>query len=173
VNETEPTLASCTVAASPEIAFRAGRAFFWRKWRTKFGLLLLGAIVINTAMLVGVIYWIGPDNWLVGVVSAILLLNVAIQSAYFVSVPRVLRRSVLRALQPTSEIEANDDGITVRSGKNTNYLPWKVFAFVWIYEDFILLPLGKVALNRFIWVPRSGMTPEVLAAFKSVRDRLT
>jgi hypothetical protein len=50
--------------------------------------------------------------------------------------------------------------------KHTHHLPWKVFSFIWIYDDFILLPLGKVVLNRFVWVSTSGMTPEVLAAFR-------
>jgi hypothetical protein len=38
----------------------------------------------------------------------------------------------------------------VRSGKNTNFLRWKVFSSVWIYDDFIVLPIGKFALNRFV-----------------------
>jgi hypothetical protein len=138
VSEMDPTPASCTVITSPEVAFRAGRAFFWRKWRTKWGAVLLGAILINLATLIGVIVWMGPDNWLVG-----------------------------SATKTTSEIEVTADGITVRSGRNTRYLPWKVFSCIWIYEDFILLPLDKVLLNRFVWLPTSGMTPEVLAAFRT------
>jgi hypothetical protein len=165
------SLASCTVVTSPEVAFRAGRTFFWRKWRTKSGALLLGAILINIATLIGVTVWIGPDNWLVGVVSAILFLNCVLQGGYFLSLPRALRRAALRATQTTSEIEVTDDGVTVRSGKNTHHLPWKVFSFIWIYDDFILLPLGKVVLNRFVWVPTSGMTPEVLTAFRTARSR--
>jgi hypothetical protein len=61
------------------------------------------------------------------------------------------------------------DGVTVRSGKNTHHFPWKVFSSIWIYDDFILLPLGKVVLNRFVWIPTSGMAPEVLTAFRAAR----
>ena len=167
----EPRLASCTVVTSPEVAFRAGRTFFWRKWRTKSGALLLGAILINIATLTGVMVWIGPDNWLVGVMSAILFLNAVLQGGYFFSLPRALRRAALRAPMNISEIEVTDDGLTVRSGRSTNHLPWKVFSFIWIYEDFVLLPLGKVVLNRFVWIPTSGMTAEVLTAFRTARHR--
>lgn len=165
-------LASCTVAASPAVALRAGRAFFFRKWRTKFGLVTLGAIVIDIAVLIGVLAWMGPDNMLVGMLATILMLMAAIQSASFFTIPRTLAKVAGRAPQSTSEIEVTEEGLTVRSGKNTNFLPWKVFSSVWIYDDFIVLPIGKFVLNRFVWVPTAGMTADVQAAFRAARDRL-
>jgi YcxB-like protein len=103
--------------------------------------------------------------------SAILFLKAVLQGTYFFSLPRALWRAALRAPKTTSEIEVTDDGLTIRSGKSTNHLPWKVFSFIWIYEDFILLPFGKIVLNRFVWVPTSGMTAEVLTAFQTARHR--
>jgi YcxB-like protein len=81
------------------------------------------------------------------------------------------RRAALRATHTTSEIEVTDDGVTVRSGKSAHHLPWKVFSFIWIYDDSMLLLLGKGVLDRFVWVPTSGMTPEVLTAFRPARTR--
>jgi hypothetical protein len=166
-------LATCTVSASPAVALRAGRAFFFRKWRTKFGLITLGAIVIDIAVLISVLIWIGPDNMLVGMLATILMLMAVFQGASFFIIPRTLARVAGRTPQITSEIEVTEDGLTVRSGKNTNFLPWKVFSSVWIYDDFVVLPIGKFALNRFLWVPTAGMTADVRAAFKAARDRLT
>jgi hypothetical protein len=165
-------LASCTVSASPAVALRAGRAFFLRKWRTKFGLITLGAVVIDIAVLIGVLSWIGPDHILVGMLATILMLMGLVQSASFFTIPHTLARVTERAPQSTSEIEVTEEGLTVRSGKNTNFLPWQVFSSVWIYDEFILLPIGKFILSRFVWVPTAGMTADVRTAFKAARDRL-
>ena len=160
------------MSASPAVALRAGRAFFFRKLRTKFGLIALGATVIDIAVLIGVLTWIGTDNMLVGMLVTILMLMAVIQSASFFTVPRTLARVAGRAPQNTSEIEVTEEGLTVRSGKNTNFLPWKVFSSVWIYDDFIVLPIGEFVLNRFLWVPTAGMPADVRAAFKAARDLL-
>ncbi len=165
-------LASCTVEASPAVALRAGRAFFPRKWRTKFGLITPGAIAIDIAVLIGVLTWMGPDNMLVGMLATILMLMAVTESASFFTIPRTLATVARRTPQNTSEIEVTEEGLTVRSGKNTHFLPWKVFSSVWIYDDFIILPIGEFVLNRFLWVPTAGMTAEVRAAFKAACDRL-
>jgi uncharacterized membrane protein YkgB len=112
-------LPSCIVVGSPPVALRAGRAFFFRKWRTKFGLFTLGAIVIDVTVLAGVLVWIGPDNMLVGMLATILILMAANQSSSLFSIPRALARAAARAPQNTSELEVTEEGLTVRSGKDT------------------------------------------------------
>jgi hypothetical protein len=124
------------------------------------------------ASVIGVLAWIGPDNMLVGMLATVLTSMAVIQSASFFTIPRTLARVAGRATQSTSEIEVTEEGLTVRSGKSTNVLPWKVFSSVWIYDDFIVLPIGKFALNRFVWVPSAGMTADVRAALKAAHDRL-
>jgi hypothetical protein len=109
---------------------------------------------------------------LVGMLATILMLMAVTQSASFFTIPRTLARVAGRTPQNTSEIDVTEEGLTVRSGKNTNFLPWKVFSSVWIYDDFIVLPIGKDVLNRFFWVPTAGMTADVRVAFKAARDRL-
>src|SRR5436190_17728998 len=48
------------VTASPEIARRAGRAFWIRKWRTGFGVFSLGAIACVIATIIWMVALFGP-----------------------------------------------------------------------------------------------------------------
>jgi hypothetical protein len=163
---------SCTVVVSPDVAFTAARTFFWRKWRSPFGLVHIGSFVLVTAMLVTFVTWTGADSFAVGFLSLILMMNVILESGYFFGLPRGFRRAVEHSTDRTSEIETTSDGFTVRSGQTSRQFPWHAFAAVWIYPDVILLPLGKVVfLNCFIWIPTAGMTAEVLADFRAVQER--
>ncbi len=48
----EGHLASCSIAYSPEVAERAARQFFWRKWRTPFGMVFFSSLIIVSAVLI-------------------------------------------------------------------------------------------------------------------------
>jgi hypothetical protein len=74
---------SCTVVVSPDVAFTAARTFFWRKWRSPFGLVHIGSFVLVTAMLVTFVTWTGADSFAVGFLSLILMMNVILESGYF------------------------------------------------------------------------------------------
>lgn len=162
---------SCVVNASPAIARRAGRAFWLRKWRTPFGLFALGSIMCVIASLTWMVAVFGWERAPLGVPVTILAMMIVLESNSFLGVPRALARAASGG--NSSEVHVEDDGITVRSGRNTHFLPWKTFAAVWVYDNFVILPIGRFVVSRFIWIPRAGMSPEVLSALESARHRPT
>ena len=162
---------TCMVTASPEIARRAGRAFWIRKWRTGFGVFSLGAIACVIATIIWMVALFGPARAPLGVPATILAMMIVLESGWLFGVPRALARAASGG--KTSEVNVEDDGITVKSGRNTQFLPWKVFSAVWIYDSFVILPVGRFVVSRFIWIPRAGMSSEVLEALEPARDRLS
>jgi hypothetical protein len=106
-----------------------------------------------------------------GVPAILLVMMVGLESTLLFGHPRALARAASGG--KTSEVSVENDGITIKSGRNTQFLPWKPFSGVWIYDSFVILPVGRFALSRFIWIPREGMSPEVLEALESARGRLS
>lgn len=163
-------MASCSIEYSPEVAERAARQFFWRKWRTPFGILLISSIVIISAVLIVWMYKFGAD-WFVGMLGTLLALNLIMQWAWYSRLPKALARSV--AERKNVELETTDEGICLSSARNTNFTPWSKFSAIWIYDEFVLLRVSKNSLGSlFIHIPAQGMTPEVRAAFEGARARL-
>jgi hypothetical protein len=163
-------LPSCVVNASPDIARRAGRAFWVRKWRTRFGAFALASIICVIATIVWMVALFGWERAPLGVPATVLCMMMVAESVSFFGVPRTLARSA--SGRNTSEVHVEDDGITVKAGRNTQFLPWKTFSAVWIYGGFVLLPIGRFAVSRFVWIPTAGMSAEVLQALASASKRL-
>lgn len=163
-------MASCSIEYSPEVAERAARQFFWRKWRTPFGILLLSSFVILSVVLIVWVYKVGAD-WFVGMLGTILAANLIIQWSLYSRFPKALARSA--ADLKSVELETSDEGIRLSSARSANFIPWSKFSAIWIYDEFLLLRWGKSPTgSRFIHIPAQGMTPEVRAAFEGVRARL-
>lgn len=159
------------VTASPEVARRAGRTFWLRKWRTGFGLFVLGGIACVIATIIWLIALFGPERAPLGVPAILLVMMLGLESTLLFGLPRSLARAARGG--KSSEVSVEDDGITIKSGRNTQFLPWKVFSGIWIYDRFVILPVGRFAMSRFIWIPREGMSPEVLEGLESARTRLS
>jgi hypothetical protein len=127
------------------------------------------------ACVVGLIIWLnilfGYDKAPLGVPATILAMFVALELGSLIGIPLRLARAA-RGPGGTFEVQAEDDGITIRSGRNTRFLPWKVFSGVWMYDDFIILPVGPIVMSQFVWVPRAGMSSEVSGAFRTAKERL-
>jgi hypothetical protein len=164
-------LASCTIIYSPDVARRAGRIFFWRKWTTKFGLLFLSSLVIMTVTLAIWVTWVDPD-WFVGAFGMLLALNLILLGTSYFAIPRALARIASDPSRNTATIETTDDGVKISLAENVVFLTWKEISFIWVYDDFVLLVLGKMTVSRFIHIPTKGMTAEVQSAFVSAPNRL-
>lgn len=163
-------MASCSIEYSPEVAERAARQFFWRKWRTPFGMLFFSSLIIVGAALIAWVCWVGPD-WFAGMLGTLLVANLIIQWGWYSRFPKALARSVTE--RKAAELETTNEGMRLSFGQNTNFTPWSKFFTIWIYDEFILLRLGKSQLGSlFIHIPTRGMTPEVRSAFEGARDRL-
>ncbi len=59
-------------------------------------------------------------------------------------------------------LETTNEGMRLSFGQNTNFTPWSKYSAIWIYDEFILLRLGKSQLGSlFVHIPTRGMTPDV------------
>lgn len=131
-------------------------------------MLFFSSLII--VVLIAWVCWVGPD-WATGMLGTPLVANLIIQWGWYSRFPKALARSVTE--RKATELETTNEGMRLSSGQNTTFTPWSKFSAIWIYDEFILLRLGKSQLGSlFVHIPTRGMTPEVRSAFEGARDRL-
>jgi hypothetical protein len=165
----EILLASCTITNSPDVALRAARSAFWRKFRSWLGASYLSSFVILPGFIAFVVIADGA-NWIVGVLGALLFFNALIQFSSYVWIPRALARSASDPSRITTDLETTPEGIVLVSGRNKSFVPWTKFSNIWVYDDYIILVVGVPIASRFAYVSTNGMTPEVRSAFELAAD---
>lgn len=77
-------MANCTVTYSIEVARRAVRTYFWRRFKTPLGLGFLFFIPLM-AGLICFVYLTEGDNWIVGAIGLLIALNILIQGTVYLS----------------------------------------------------------------------------------------
>ncbi len=154
-------MSTCNVTYSAETIRGAARAYFWRRLKSLGGVCYL----LSTALVLGAIcfiYFLEGANWFVGAFGVLLFLNLTIQLSYYFSAPRVLARILLAPGRSTLGLETQPEGVRVDSGRNSAFLPWSRFRYIWEYQAFFLLvPDFPVLRFAFVIIPTDGMTPEV------------
>ena len=120
-------------------------------------------------MVIWMVAFLGRQQAPVGIPATLLVMIVMMESTSLFGVSRSLARAASGG--KSYEVDVQDDGITISSERNTNFRPWKVFSGIWVYDRFVILPLGPLVVSRFIWIPREGMSPEVLTALESAASR--
>jgi hypothetical protein len=163
-------LPSCAITYSPDVAVQAARAFFWRKFRTKFGAVYLASFVLIAGFMMVYAQYFGFD-WLVGMLGTILAFNVILQLASYFAVPRAMARLASDRARDGADVEATAEWLKVASGQRINTFPWSTFKHVWVYDDFMLLVLGEPLANRFFHVPTAGMSNEIRSEFEAAAAR--
>ena len=159
-------MAECVVQYSVETARAAARAFLWRRYLTKQGLLFLGALVLLTAQLILFYHWRGAD-WFVGFLGTLIGFNVLLHVTSFSALPRAMAKAVTALAPPrTGGVATRSDGITLALGGNVSVLPWPRLKYIWPQDQFILLGF-RFSMFRVLHVPTDGMTAEVHAEFLS------
>jgi len=108
----------------------------------------------------------------IGFPAALLVMWLAIEAGSLIGMPLGLARAA-RAPANASEVQVDDEGVTIKSGRNVRFLPWTTLPAIWIYDEFIILPVGPFVVSRFVWVPRAGMSADVFAAFQRASERLS
>lgn len=164
VNSAEPgdrghIMATCTVTWSANVARRAIRKYFWRRFMTPFGLLYLASF----PLLIGgiwVVYSMAGANWFVGAFGLVLVMNVIIQGTYYFVLPRAYVKRLSDPARQTAEVETSADGIRVAMGRSAAFRKWSAFKYVWIYDDFVILAKGWLSMG-FVFIPTQGISPEV------------
>jgi hypothetical protein len=112
----------------------------------------------------------GPD-WFAGAFGMLLALNLIIQGTSYFAIPRALARMASDPARGTAALETSDEGVKISAAGNVSFLPWTKISFIWIYDDFVLLVLGKMIVTRFVLIPAKGMTAEVRSAFEAASNR--
>ena len=152
-------LATCTLTYSTDVARRAARTYFWRRFKTPLGVSFLFSLPV-TAGFIWFIYSTEGANWFVGAFGLLIVMNLIIQGSYYFSLPKAFARRLSDPSLRTAEVETSSKGIRVLSGPNSALLPWKSFKHIWFYHDFVILAV-RPPLMRFTFLPTDGMTPEV------------
>jgi hypothetical protein len=160
-------VATCTVQYSADVARRAGRAYFWRKFRTPFGALYLVSVPLVLSAILFIYYTEGA-NWFAGAFGLLLFFNLLMQWASYSSFPKALARL---AANQTAEVATSADGVRLTIGPNSSLLKWASFKRIWLYEDFIILAVNPPFVMRFTYVPTAGMTQEVRSDFERASRR--
>jgi hypothetical protein len=157
-------MAACTVTYSPDIARRAYRTFFWRKFSTPLGILYLLSLPICLASLTFVYLYMGT-NWVFGALAVVFVGNLYIQILSYFAVPRAIARVAIKF--NTATIETAIDGFRLSAGQYVSFLEWTRFKYVWPYQDFMVLVPKPALLFRFGYVPALGMSDEVRRDFEA------
>jgi hypothetical protein len=152
-------MATCTVRYSPDIARRAARTYFWRRFKTPLGVSFLLAFPIMAAML-WYMYSLAGANWGIGAFGLLFFVNLIIESSYYVFLPSAFARRLSDPAMRTSEVEISSKAMRVVTGPNATLLTWQKYRHIWLYDDFVLLAM-KPPFMLFTYLPTAGMTPEV------------
>ena len=161
-------MATCTIAYSSDVARRAVRKYFWRRFKTPFGVSLLLALAL-TAGFIWFVYSTDGANWIVGAFDLLFVMNLFIQGSYYFSLPRAFARRLSDASLRTAEVETSSSGIRVSSGPNSSLLTWEKVRHIWFYSDFVILAV-RPPLMRFTFLPTDGMTVEVRRDLQSASE---
>jgi hypothetical protein len=153
-------VASCTVTYSAEVARRAARKYFWRRYKTPLGLSFLFSIPLMTGFIFFV-YKTDGANWFVGAFGLLIVMNIIIQGSYYFSLPKAFARRLSDPSLRTAELETLPIGIRVTSGLNSSLLKWERFKHIWFYPDFVILAVRPPLMMGFTFLPTDGMTVDV------------
>ena len=153
-------MAACTVTYSPEVARRAARTYFWRKFGTLFGASYLASVSVMTGAIV-FIYYMQGANWFVGAFGLLLFFNVLMQWGYYFTLPRALAKRLADPALRTAEITTSSDGVRIVIGPNASLLKWARLKRIWLYDDFVILAINPPLQMRFTYIPTAGMSTEV------------
>ena len=153
-------MASCTVTYSAEVARRATRNYFWRRYKTPLGLSFLFSIPLMTGFILFVYKTDGAD-WFVGAVGLLIVMNIIIQGSYYFSLPKAFARRLSDPSLRTAELETLPNGIRISSGPNSSLLKWERFKHIWFYPDFVIFAVRPPMMMGFTFLPTDGMTVDV------------
>ena len=152
-------MATCTLTYSADVAHRAVRTYFWRRFKTPLGVSFLFSIPLMAAM-IWLVYSIDGANWFVGAFGLLIVMNIFIHVSYYYSLPKAFIKRLSDPSLRTADVETSSKGIRVLSRPNSALLTWERFKHIWLYDDFVILAV-RPPLMRFTFLPTDGMTLEV------------
>jgi hypothetical protein len=151
-----------TLTYTEELVAQAVRLY----WRKTVGLRLLFAV----ALMISFLTWRlidGDRSWIVGLVGAVVLLGVFVPLAVYVTHYRNSMGKFREMSQPTAELVADQDAITLSSERGSSALKWELVKEVWRFETVWLLLFSKA---QFVTLPLADV-PEPMQGFILERVR--
>src|SRR5262249_36963543 len=112
-------MATCTVTYTPDVARRAARTYFWRKFKTPFG----ASYFLSVPVMIGAvafIYYVQGANWFVGAFGLLIFFNLLMQWAYYFSLPKALARRLADPANRTAEVRTSAEGVRIAIGPNAS-----------------------------------------------------
>jgi hypothetical protein len=122
------------------------------------GALYLGGLpVILGLVLIG--YALKGPNWFVGAFGFLLLFALIMEFFYYFGIPRAHGKRLSDPSNRTATVETSIEGAQVSMGRNSGFVKWSAFKYVWYYDDFIIFA-NRPPYFLFFYLPTAGMTPE-------------
>ena len=162
-------MARCNVTYSESVTRRAVHTFFWRRFKTPLGALYLGSFPILLGA-IGFAYSIDGPNWFVGAMGFLLVMNLIIQVTSYFALPKAFVKRISDPTRRNAEIETSAEGVRVTNGPNALLLPWKMFKYIWVYDQYVILAVRPPMLT-FVTIPTEGMTSDVRRDFEEAGVR--
>jgi hypothetical protein len=153
-------MVTCTVQYSADVAVRAIRTYFWRKFRTPFGAFYLGSYPLIIGM-IAFTYYMQGANWFVGAFGSLVFFNLLMQWSNWFTLPRAIAKRLTDPANRTAEVTTSAEGIRIAIGQAASFVKWAMIKYIWFYDDFVILALKPPLLMRSIHLPTAGMTPEL------------
>jgi hypothetical protein len=134
-------------------------------WRRTVG---IGLLVILALLIVFLTWRVidGDRSWVVGLVGSVVLLGVLMPIAVYVTHYRNSMGLFREMAQPTAELVANEEALTISSDRGSSTMRWDLVREVWRSESIWLLLLSK---SQFVTLPRADL-PAPLQVF--ILDRV-
>jgi len=137
-------------------------------WRKTVGFGLLGAVALMIAFLTWRLID-GDRTWVVGLVAAVVLLGVLMPVAVYVVHYRNSMGKFREMSQPSAELVAEQDTITISSDRGSTSLKWELVKEVWRFDTVWLLLFSKA---QFVTLPLDDL-PGPMQDFILERVRAT
>jgi YcxB-like protein len=122
-------------------------------WRRTVGIGLLFALALISVFLAWRLID-GDRSWVVGLVGAVVLLGVLMPVVVYVTHYRNSMGKFREMANPTAELVASEDAITISSDRGSSTLRWDLVREVWRSESVWLLLLSKA---QFVTLPRADL----------------
>jgi hypothetical protein len=139
---------------SPVTAREAAQFFCLRRYLTKFGLLLVGAIFICIGMMAVTYTYMGA-NWFFGFVATLVGMNVLLHTSSYFMLPRIAANSVASLKSPVGHLVMGGESFTLSIDGNVTTIPWSRIRYVWLRERFVVLGLS---LFSMLHLPTQGLS---------------
>jgi len=145
-----------TLRYTEPLVAQAVRLYWWKT----VGMGLIVAVALMTAFLAWRLID-GDRSWVVGLVAAIVLLGVLMPVAVYVVHYRNSMGKFREMSQPTAELIADQEVITISSDRGSSALKWELVKEVWRFETLWLLLFSKA---QFVTLPLADL-PAPMQAF--------